>query len=158
MKRMKKIEFVDTTLRDGHQSLWATRMTTPQMLPIVPLLDEAGFYAVDLMGTVQFDACLRYLRENPWERIRLLAQAMPKTPLSGLIRSKSLTSFNIVPDAVIELWIRRCAANGLRRLMIFDALHDWGNLEQSVKVAKAAGIEVVVPLVYSLSPVHTDEF
>ncbi len=155
---MKKIEFVDTTLRDGHQSLWATRMTTPQMLPIVPLLDEAGFYAVDLMGTVQFDACLRYLRENPWERIRLLAQAMPKTPLSGLIRSKSLTSFNIVPDAVIELWIRRCAANGLRRLMIFDALHDWGNLEQSVKVAKAVGIEVVVPLVYSLSPVHTDEF
>ncbi len=155
---MKKIEFVDTTLRDGHQSLWATRMTTPQMLPIAPLLDEAGFYAVDLMGTVQFDACLRYLRENPWERIRLLAQAMPKTPLSGLIRSKSLTSFNIVPDAVIELWIRRCAANGLRRLMIFDALHDWGNLEQSVKVAKSVGIEVVVPLVYSLSPVHTDEF
>jgi oxaloacetate decarboxylase alpha subunit len=158
MKRMKKIDFVDTTLRDGHQSLWATRMTTPQMLPIAPLLDEAGFYAVDLMGTVQFDACLRYLREDPWERIRLLAKAMPKTPLSGLIRSKSLTSFNIVPDSVIDLWIRRCAANGLRRLMIFDALHDWGNLEQSVKVAKSVGIEVVVPLVYSLSPVHTDEF
>ena len=155
---MKRIEFVDATLRDGHQSLWATRMTTPQMLPIAPLLDEAGFYAVDLMGTVQFDACLRYLREDPWERIRLLAQAMPKTPLSGLIRSKSLTSFNIVPDSVIELWIRRCAANGLRRLMIFDALHDWRNLEQSVKVAKSVGVEVVVPLVYSLSPVHTDEF
>jgi oxaloacetate decarboxylase alpha subunit len=158
MKSMKKIEFVDTTLRDGHQSLWATRMTTAQMLPIAPLLDEAGFYAVDLMGTVQFDACLRYLRENPWERIRLLAEAMPKTPLSGLIRSRSLTSFNIVADSVIELWIRRCAANGLRRLMIFDALHDWSNLEQSVKVAKSMGIEVVVPLVYSLSPVHTDEF
>ncbi len=155
---MKTINFVETTLRDGHQSLWATRMRTAHMMPIAPLLDEAGFYAVDLMGTVQFDACLRYLRENPWERIRLLAKAMPKTPLSGLIRSKSLTSFNIVPDAVIELWIRRCAANGLRRLMIFDALHDWSNLENSVKIARAEGIEVVVPLVYSLSPVHTDEF
>jgi oxaloacetate decarboxylase alpha subunit len=155
---MREITFVDTTLRDGHQSLWATRMTTAHMLPIAPLLDEAGFYSVDLMGTVQFDACIRYLREDPWERIRLLAKAMPKTPLSGLIRSKSLTSFNIVPDSVIALWIQRCSANGLRRLMIFDALHDWNNLVDSVKIAKAEGIEVIVPLVYSLSPVHTDEF
>jgi oxaloacetate decarboxylase alpha subunit len=158
MSSMKAITFVDTTLRDGHQSLWATRMTTAQMLPIASLLDEVGFYAVDLMGTVQFDACIRYLRENPWERIRQLAKALPKTPLSGLIRSKSLTSFNIVPDSVIALWIKRCAANGLRRLMIFDALHDWNNLVESVKIARAEGIEVVVPLVYSLSPVHTDEF
>jgi oxaloacetate decarboxylase alpha subunit len=155
---MREINFVDNTLRDGHQSLWATRMKTAHMLPIASLLDEAGFYAVDLMGTVQFDACIRYLREDPWERIRLLRKALPKTPLSGLIRSKSLTSFNIVPDSVIELWIRRCAENGLRRLMIFDALHDWNNLVLSVKTAKAAGIEVVVPLVYSLSPVHTDAF
>jgi oxaloacetate decarboxylase alpha subunit len=158
MSSMPEITFVDATLRDGHQSLWATRMSTAHMLPIAPILDEAGFYAVDLMGTVQFDACIRYLRENPWERIRLLAKAMPKTPLSGLIRSKSLTSFNIVPDSVIALWIKRCAANGLRRLMIFDALHDWNNLVESVKIAKGEGIEVVVPLVYSLSPVHTDEF
>ena len=155
---MKEINFVDNTLRDGHQSLWATRMTTAQMLSIAPILDEAGFYAVDLMGTVQFDACIRYLREDPWERIRLIRNAMPRTPLSGLIRSKSLTSFNIVPDSVIELWIKRCAANGLRRLMIFDALHDWNNLVNSVKTAKAEGMEVVIPLVYSLSPVHTDEF
>jgi oxaloacetate decarboxylase alpha subunit len=155
---MKEINFIDNTLRDGHQSLWATRMTTAHMLTIAPLLDEAGFYAVDLMGTVQFDACIRYLREDPWERIRLLRGAMPQTPLSGLIRSKSLTSFNIVPDSVVELWVKRCAANGLRRLMIFDALHDWGNLEIAVKTAKAEGIEVVVPLVYSLSPVHTDDF
>jgi oxaloacetate decarboxylase (Na+ extruding) subunit alpha len=136
MKRMKNINFVDTTLRDGHQSLWATRMKTAHMMPIASILDDAGFYAVDLMGTVQFDACLRYLHENPWERIRLLAKAMPKTPLSGLIRSKSLTSFNIVSDAVIELWIQRCAANGIRRLMIFDALHDWSNLENSVRIAR----------------------
>ena len=109
---MKDIHFVDTTLRDGHQSLWATRMRTAHMLPIAPLLDESGFMAAELMGTVHFDACLRYLREDPWERIRLLSEALPHTPLRALIRSKSLTSFNIVPDAVIELWIQRCAANG----------------------------------------------
>ena len=158
MKKMKEISFVDTTLRDGHQSLWATRMKTAHMLPIAPVIDRAGFKAAELMGTVHFDACLRYLREDPWERIRLLAEAMPNTPLRALIRSKSLTSFNIVPDAVIKLWIERCAANGIKHLMIFDALHDWNNLSKSVAVAKAVGIEVVVPLVYSLSPVHTDEF
>jgi len=155
---MKEISFVDTTLRDGHQSLWATRMRTAHMIPVAPIIDEAGFNAAELMGTVHFDSCLRYLRENPWERIRLLAEAMPKTPLQALIRSKSLTSFNIVPDSVIALWIQRCAANGIRRLMIFDALHDWSNIAQSVSIAKAAGVEVSVPLVYSLSPVHTDEF
>lgn len=155
---MKEIKFVETTLRDGHQSLWATRMRTAHMMPITSILDDAGFMAVELMGTVHFDACLRYLHEDPWERIRLLAEALPKTPLRALIRSKSLTSFNIVPDSVIELWIKRCAANGIRHLMIFDALHDWNNLTESVAVAKSAGIEVVVPLVYSLSPVHTDEF
>lgn len=155
---MDEIRFVDTTLRDGHQSLWATRMRTAHMLPIAPLLDEAGFMAAELMGTVHFDACLRYLREDPWERIRLLSKALPNTPLRALIRSKSLTSFNIVPDSVIKLWIERCGANGIRHLMIFDALHDWNNLSKSVPIAKAAGIQVVVPLVYSLSPVHTDEF
>jgi len=155
---MEEIRFVDTTLRDGHQSLWATRMRTAHMLPIAPLLDEAGFMAAELMGTVHFDACLRYLREDPWERIRLVSKALPNTPLRALIRSKSLTSFDIVPDSVIELWVRRCAANGIRHLMIFDALHDWNNLIRSVSVAKSEGIEVVVPLVYSISPVHTDEF
>jgi oxaloacetate decarboxylase alpha subunit len=158
MDTMKEISFVDTTLRDGHQSLWATRMRTAHMIPVAPIMDEAGFDAAELMGTVHFDSCLRYLRENPWERIRLLAEAMPKTPLQALIRSKSLTSFNIVPDSVIALWIKRCAANGIRRLMIFDALHDWSNIAESVSIAKAEGVEVSVPLVYSLSPVHTDEF
>jgi len=155
---MKMINFIDTTLRDGHQSLWATRMKTAHMLPVAPLIDQAGFKSVELMGAVHFDACLRYLREDPWERIRLLNAALPHTPLGALIRSKSLTSFNIVPDSVISLWVKRCAANGIKRLMIFDALHDWSNLALSVAAAKAEGLEVSVPLVYSLSPVHTDEF
>ncbi len=155
---MKTIQIVETTLRDGHQSLWATRMKTAHMMPIAPLLDQAGFKSVELMGTVHFDACLRYLREDPWERIRLLSEALPNTPLRALIRSKSLTSFNIVADSVIELWVQRCAANGIRQLMIFDALHDWNNLSKSVAVAKSVGIKVAVPLVFSISPVHTDEF
>jgi oxaloacetate decarboxylase alpha subunit len=155
---MKTIKFIDTTLRDGHQSLWATRMKTAHMVPVAHLLDKAGFQSVELMGTVHFDACLRYLHEDPWERIRILCAALPSTPLGALIRSKSLTSFNIVPDSVISLWIERCAANGIKRLMIFDALHDWNNLSKSVATAKKAGIEVSVPLVYSLSPVHTDKF
>lgn len=155
---MKMISFIDTTLRDGHQSLWATRMKTAHMLPIAPEIDRAGYKSAELMGTVHFDACLRYLREDPWERIRLLSEALPNTPLGALIRSKSLTSFNIVPDSVISLWVKRCAANGIKRLMIFDALHDWNNLTVSVAAAKAEGLEVAIPLVYSLSPVHTDTF
>lgn len=155
---MKMIRFIDTTLRDGHQSLWATRMKTAHMLPIAPEIDRAGYKSAELMGTVHFDACLRYLREDPWERIRLLSEALPNTPLGALIRSKSLTSFNIVPDSVISLWVKRCAANGIKRLMIFDALHDWNNLTVSVAAAKAEGLEVAIPLVYSLSPVHTDAF
>ncbi|MFZ7126289.1 MAG: pyruvate carboxylase subunit B [Desulfobacterales bacterium] len=155
---MEKIRFVDTTLRDGHQSLWATRMKTAHMLPVASEIDRAGYKSVELMGTVHFDACLRYLREDPWERVRLISEALPNSPVGALIRSKSLTSFNIVPDSVISLWVKRCAANGIRRLMIFDALHDWNNLAISVEAAKKEGMEVVVPLVFSISPVHTDEF
>jgi pyruvate/oxaloacetate carboxyltransferase len=129
-------------------------MKTAHMLPIASVMDDAGFKAIELMGTCHFDACLRYLRENPWERVRLMAEAMPKTPISALIRSKSLTSFNIVPDSVIKLWIQRCGANGIKRLMIFDALHDWNNLKDSVTTAKSVGIQVMVPLVFSVSPIH----
>ncbi len=155
---MSEINFVDVSLRDGHQSLWATRMTTAMMLPIASLMDGAGFKVVELMGTVHFDACVRYLREDPWERIRIMVKAMPKTPLAGAVRSKSLISFDLVPDSVIALWIKRMAANGLRRVIVYDALHDWRNITKSVRIAKAEGLEVQTPLVFSLSPVHTDEY
>ncbi len=155
---MSEISFVDVTLRDGHQSLWATRMTTAMMLPVAARMDAMGFKAIELMGTVHFDACIRYLRENPWERIRLLSKVVTKTPLAGAVRSKSLISFDLVPDSIIELWIKRMAANGLRRVIIYDALHDWNNIRESIKIAKAEGLEVEVPLVFSISPVHTDEY
>lgn len=155
---MKDLNFIDTTLRDAHQCLWATRMTTAMMLPIAPQMDRIGFEAIDLMGAVTFDVCVRYLRENPWERIRLLRQAIEETPLNALVRSRSLVSFDLVPDDVIELWIRRLAANGIRRITMFDGLHDLGNLAPTVRTAKSEGLYLVGCVVYSLSPVHTDKF
>lgn len=153
---MSQLDFVDVTLRDAHQCLWATRMPTAMMLPIAARMDSIGFKAIDLMGAVQFDVCVRYLRENPWERIRLMGQAIRRTPLNGWVRSKSLVSFNLVSDDVIELWIRRLAANGIRRLTMFDALFDVDNLAPSIRIAKEIGVYVVGALVYSLSPAHTD--
>ncbi len=147
---------VDTTLRDAHQCLWATRMTTAMMLPIASRMDEIGFAAIDLMGAVTFDVCVRYLRENPWERIRLMRQAVRHTPLNALVRSRSLISFDLLADDVIELWVRRLAANGIRRITAFDGLHELDNLKPAVRAARAEGLGVVGCLVYALSPVHTD--
>lgn len=154
---MSRLDVVDVTLRDAHQCLWATRMPTAMMLPVAARMDSVGFKAIDLMGAVQFDVCVRYLRENPWERIRLIREAIERTPLNGWVRSKSLVSFNLVSEDVIELWIRRLAANGIRRLTMFDALFDLDNLAPSIKLARELGVYAVGGLVYSLSPVHTDE-
>jgi oxaloacetate decarboxylase alpha subunit len=154
---MSELRFVDVTLRDAHQCLWATRMPTAMMLPIAERMDEVGFKAIDLMAAVTFDVCVRYLREDPWERIRLLRARVRRTPLNGWVRSKSLISFNLVPDEVIELWVRRLAANGIRRVTHFDALFDLDNLAPSIRVAGQLGLETVGALVFSLSPVHTDE-
>jgi oxaloacetate decarboxylase alpha subunit len=147
---------VDTTLRDAHQCLWATRMTTAMMLPIAPRMDEIGFAAIDLMGAVTFDVCVRYLRENPWERIRLMRQAVRRTPLNALVRSRSLISFDLMADDVIALWVRRLAANGIRRITAFDGLHELDNLKPALRAARAEGLGVVGCLVYALSPIHTD--
>ncbi len=155
---MKEVYFIDQTLRDGHQSLWATRMTTPMMLPIAPVIDEAGYKYVDLIGTVHADACVRYLRENPFERMRLLSRAMPRTPLMASVRSRSITGFDIFPDSVVEFWIKRCAANGIRLFYVFEALHDFSVIAKFVRFCQANGLETAVPLVYSLNPVYTDEF
>lgn len=155
---MPEIDFIDTTLRDAHQSLWATRMTTAMMLPIAPVIDRAGYKLVDLMGTVQFDACVRYLREDPWERIRLIHKAMPNTPLGSGFRSEGLTGFNIVPDSLVCLWIERLVANGISEVLIMESLHDWDNIAPYVEAARATGAKVKIPLVFCESPVHTDGY
>src|SRR5262245_17436202 len=153
---MQKLDVVDTTLRDAHQCLWATRMPTSMMLPVVARMDTIGFSVIDLMAAVTFDVCVRYLREDPWERIRLVRRAVERTPLNGWVRSRSLISFNLVSDDVVELWVRTLARNGIRRLTCFDALFDIGNLAVSIKAAQGLGIQAVGALVYTLSPVHTD--
>lgn len=154
---MTRIGIVDTTLRDGQQCLWATRMTTPMILPIAERLDRAGFDAVEVASAVQFDSCVRYLGENPWLRLRLLAERMSRTPLQALLRSRCVLGFDSVADDLTALWAERLVANGIRRFVAFDGLHDLGNLSAAIRHARALGAHVTGWLVFSLSPVHTDE-
>ena len=112
---MREMKFMDTTLRDGHQCLWATRMTTAMMLPVAADLDRAGFEVIDLMSGVQFDVAIRHLKENPWERIRLMRERVTATPLQANLRSKSVLSFDMLPDDINALWIERLIANAGRR-------------------------------------------
>jgi oxaloacetate decarboxylase (Na+ extruding) subunit alpha len=152
-----RIGIVDTTLRDAQQCLWATRMSTAMMLPLSEDLDHAGFDVIEVAGAVQFEAAVRYLGENPWERLRLLRDRIKKTPLQALLRSKCVLGFDLVPDDLSELWAERLIANGIRRFVAFDGLHDLGNLAPAVLHARALGASVTGWLTFSLSPVHTDE-
>lgn len=154
---MREIPVVDTTLRDAHQCLWATRMTTAHMLPIAKKLDEIGYQRIDLAGTIQFDVCIRFLKENPWERMRLMRQQVTKTPLSSFTRSKNLVSFDTVPDDIVALWVERLVANGFREVGSFDGLNDVDNMLATIDVARKLGVKTFGALSYCLSPVHTDE-
>jgi oxaloacetate decarboxylase alpha subunit len=155
---MKTIKFIDTTLRDAHQCLWATRMTTAMMLPIADHLDRAGFEAIDLEGGAVFDVCVRYLREDPWERMRIMSRAITRTPLIIMTRGQSLFTFEFFSDDVVELTAQRIAANGIRYHTPYDALNDIRNLIVPVRAAKEAGLYVDAGIVYTLSPVHTDDY
>lgn len=154
----KPLRISDTTLRDAHQCLWATRMTTAHMLPVAPILDEAGFEAIELAGGAVFDVCVRFLRENPWERMRILSQIVKKTPLMGIERGQSIFTFELFADDVLELTMQRFAANGMRQVKTYDPINDMRNVEVAVRSAKNAGMYVPVWLGYSLSPIHTDEY
>lgn len=154
---MKEIRIIDTTLRDAHQCLWATRMTTAMMLPVAEQMDCIGFESIDLAGTIQFDVCVRYLKEDPWERVRLMRQRVENTPLRALIRSKNLLSFDVLPDDINELWVQRLVANGFRVIGAFDGLNDLDNMVDNLQTAKELGAYTFGALSFSESPVHTDE-
>ena len=156
--RMKSVKVIDVTLRDGQQSLWATRMTNAMFLPYVHRMDEMGFDWIDLVGGAVFDVCVRYLREDPWQRMRLTAQRVTKTPLNVWTRGQSLFTFEFFPDDIVELTVRRCAANGIGRFTCYDALNDVRNIGLSIRVAKDSGMFASGHLVYTVSPVHTDEY
>lgn len=154
----REIRIIDTTLRDAHQCLWATRMTTAMMLPVADKLDRMGLECIDLVGGPQFDVCVRYLKENPWERIRLMRERVKRTKLQWAMRGKSLLSFDVQPDDVNFLWLECLAKNGIDRVRVNDPLGNSDNFLDIMHAVKALGMELVGAIVYCLSPAHTDEF
>jgi oxaloacetate decarboxylase alpha subunit len=154
----RTVRLVDVTLRDAPQCLWATRMTTAMMADIAPRLDRAGFEAIDLVGGAVFDVCVRYLREDPWERMRILSSWVKETPLIVMTRSQSLFTFEFFPDDIVALTAERIFANGIRYHTPYDALNDMRNLEVPIRAAKKVGLYTAGGVVYTLSPVHTDEY
>ncbi len=158
MSGAKNVRLIDVTLRDAHQCLWATRMTTAMMAETAPLLDRAGFEAIDLAGGAVFDVCVRYLREDPWERMRIVSSWIKETPLIVMTRGQSLFTFEFFPDDIVALTAERIFANGIRYHTPYDALNDIRNMEVPVRAGKKAGLYVDAGVVYTVSPVHTDEY
>ncbi|MHB9094097.1 MAG: acetyl-CoA carboxylase biotin carboxyl carrier protein [Eubacteriales bacterium] len=155
MVKGHRVEITDTTLRDAHQSLWATRMRTEDMLPIAGKLDQVGYHSLEVWGGATFDVCLRYLNEDPWERLRQLKKVIKKTPLQMLLRGQSLVGYQHYPDDIVESFVTKAVENGIDIIRIFDALNDIRNLEVPMKVAKREGAHAQAAVVYTISPIHT---
>ena len=150
----KPVLITDVALRDGHQSLLATRMRTEDMLPIAQKLDAVGYWSLEVWGGATFDTCLRFLKEDPWERLRALRAAMPNTKLQMLLRGQNLVGYRHYADDVVERFIERSATNGIDVFRIFDALNDVRNLDRAVSEVKACGKHAEATLCYTVSPVH----
>lgn len=155
---MARVKITDLTLRDAHQSLIATRMTLAEMEPILPAMDEIGFHSVECWGGATFDACLRFLDEDPWERLRVIRKLMPKTKLQMLFRGQNMLGYRHYADDVVEYFVQRSIANGIDIIRIFDALNDIRNLETAIKAAKKEKGHCQVALSYTTSPVHNNEY
>ncbi len=156
-KNSKKIEVTDVVLRDGHQSLIATRLRTEDMLPICEQLDAAGFWSLEIWGGATFDACVRFLKEDPWERLRQLRQALPNSRLQMLLRGQNLLGYRHYGDDVVDAFVERAAANGIDVFRVFDAMNDPRNLETALRAVKANGKHAQGTLCYTTGPVHTPE-
>ena len=130
---MSRIRITDTSLRDAHQSLWATRMTTDDMLPILGNLDDVGYHSLEVWGGATFDVCIRYLNEDPWERLRIIRQHVKKTKLQMLLRGQSLVGYSHYPDDLVEKFVEKAAENGIDIFRVFDALNDIRNLETCMR-------------------------
>jgi pyruvate/oxaloacetate carboxyltransferase len=154
----KKIELTETILRDAHQSLLATRMRTEDMLPIAPKLDRVGFWSLEVWGGATFDACLRYLKECPWERLHRLRRAMPRTRFQMLLRGQNLVGYHQYPDDVVEKFIELAAAAGIDVFRIFDAMNDARNMKASIAAALRTGKLVEGAICYTISPVHSVDY
>ncbi|TCL35386.1 oxaloacetate decarboxylase alpha subunit [Anaerospora hongkongensis] len=153
----KPVKIVETVLRDGHQSLAATRMRITDMIPVLEQLDEAGYHALEAWGGATFDSCLRFINEDPWERLRTLKKHLKKTPIQMLLRGQNVLGYNHYADDVVTEFVNRSVDNGVGVIRIFDALNDVRNLEVAMKAAKAAGAHVQGAFVYTISPYHQQE-
>jgi oxaloacetate decarboxylase alpha subunit len=157
MSDSKPLGITELVLRDAHQSLLATRMRIDDMLPIAEKLDRVGFWSLETWGGATFDACIRYLGEDPWERIRRLKAAMPNTPMQMLFRGQNILGYRHYADDLVEKFVERCAANGVDVFRIFDALNDLRNLETAVKATLKVGKHAQGTMSYTVSPVHTTD-
>lgn len=154
---MSKVKITETVLRDAHQSLIATRMTTEEMLPMVEMLDDIGYNALEAWGGATFDSCLRFLNEDPWERLRKIKAKAKKTPLQMLFRGQNILGYRHYADDVVEYFVQKCVANGIDIIRIFDALNDVRNLETAINATKKEKGHVQATLSYTISPVHNNE-
>ena len=154
----RPVGLIDTTLRDGNQSLWATRMTTAMALPILPLMDEVGYASIEHFSTVHFDVCVRYLGENPWERMRLIRERVRKTPIRMLGMSQFFSISRVLSDDVVELFTEVCARNGVDQFWITASMNDTRTAEVGIRTVKRLGRWIDGGIQFTVSPVHTDEF
>jgi oxaloacetate decarboxylase alpha subunit len=154
----KKLAITDVVLRDAHQSLFATRMRTEDMLPIAEKLDRVGFWSLESWGGATFDACIRYLGEDPWERLRKLKAAMPNTPQQMLFRGQNILGYRHYADDVVEKFVERAATNGVDVFRIFDAMNDLRNLETAVKATLKVDKHAQGTMSYTVSPVHNIDY
>jgi pyruvate carboxylase subunit B len=152
---MPRVKITDTVLRDAHQSLLATRMRTEDMLPICDRLDKVGFWSLEMWGGATFDACVRFLKEDPWERLRVLREALPNTQLQMLLRGQNLLGYRHYADDVVRAFVARTADNGMDIFRIFDAMNDIRNIRVSVEAVKKAGKHAQGAICYTTSPIHT---
>ncbi len=158
MSEIKPLAITDVVLRDAHQSLFATRMRIDDMLPIAEKLDQIGYWSLETWGGATFDSCIRYLGEDPWERLRLLKAAMPNTPQQMLFRGQNILGYRHYADDVVQKFVERCAVNGIDVFRIFDAMNDVRNLETAIKATLAVDKHAQGTISYTVSPVHNLEY
>ncbi|HAP34227.1 MAG TPA: oxaloacetate decarboxylase subunit alpha [Lachnospiraceae bacterium] len=158
MAETKKLKINETVLRDAHQSLMATRMTTDEMLPILPVMDQIGYNAIECWGGATFDACLRFLKEDPWERLRKLRAGLPHSKLQMLFRGQNILGYNHYSDDVVEYFVQKSIANGIDIIRIFDCLNDLRNLETAVKATKKEGGHAQIALSYTIGDAYTLDY
>ncbi len=152
---MAKVKIIETVLRDAHQSLIATRMRTSDMVPILEDLDNVGYFSLEAWGGATFDTCIRFLNEDPWERLRTIKEHVTKTPIQMLLRGQNLVGYKHYPDDIVKEFVEKSYENGVDVFRIFDALNDSRNMEMSIKTAKEQGAYVQGTISYTISPVHT---